>query len=1394
MEPSTILEAMRVHTADPGYDRVFVLGSFERRVTVYSQQVRALNLVHALFATNVLHDGARLAVIGGGVAGLTAAAGAKKRGVRVTVLEREADLLPLFRRPAPRWLHPGVYDWPLPGWSRRMANLPVMTWQAGLLATVVPQLRAAWQEEGEGVNVVTGATDTLLHPDAREPRLTWNAPRPSGGFRSDDGAFDAVIVAVGFGREPGSERDRGYWQPDDLDDTAWFDPARDERRSWLVSGCGDGGLTEVFRLCLKNFRHERIVEEFLSDPRIRPFIERIREIEADPRSMDPVAGARFLTTAYKELEAPFLVDKLAGLRREDTDVWLNGTGPDLFEPGASPANRFLLAQLRHAGAFRYLPGRIEGVSKAGGRVEVRIAGQTPRLLDRYVRRHGPIPALQEGFPDLWERSLHLRETWKRAPHLLDRTRTRTWAPGAFGPEDTTAVVDPEAPAHGFVAYVCASGADVGAHRVAAAAVVAEAGGVVRTPADRASLAEGVRLAGEADVVIAVVGHLTPRVPAPESGGDGEHTVTAYELEAARDATFAFVLGPNATGPKESDGFNDELVPEAEAKLRARVRQLRGLRTSLVDPTTITTEAELREHLGAKLQAWKTARAHPGAPPRTWTPRVEHPLQPARFFQGRTKLLAELDAWWAESTPADRVVGLVAIGGTGKTAVAERVLAAVRARPRAGGVLVWSFYERPDTSAFLEVAERYFCGVAGGVGEAGGRLERLKGALRGGEPHLLVLDGLERVQAEGTGGSRRGVLDDPALRHLLVALAVGLGNTRALVTSRFPLTDLEVVQGTGYRPVELDHLDEAAARAVLAAWGVHGDDASRDALAASVGRHALSVAVLGSYLGTFCGGDPAHAGSLDLTALAKEERQADKLTRVLGSLAAALTDPERQLMARLSLFTRGIAVGMLGSITTAGGSVSGILLGAGEARLVDMLERLRRLGLVFGYVDGTDLTWTAHPFVRDHFRGLLDVPAEQVHEVVRQRLAPGLEARPSALPMDTETLDRYERLIEETRLAGREAEAFDLYWYGLGHAEHLAWSVGEYARGERILAGFAHARHPEAVTSRLPERDRSILMTDWGTFADRLGDLWFGERCHREGAQTFLLAGEDDGADLENLASAMGKQGHLPSAEAAHDGSIERRARDDWYEGSRHAQRGGCVLLRGRLEDARTAFAHGHRLAGRQLQGLQAIGESELLFRTGNIAASRAHLQANRTWSAACGFNETLARLDLLEAHTWLPADPAAARAFLASARAWSTRTGDMEVTLGAHVVASAIALAEGDAPTAIAEATEGLPVADHWGWGLHAIDLRVARARARLAAGQPREALQDARAAYDAAVDPECDYAWGVADAAHLAGIAHARLGESALARRRLDEALAKREAIEHPGAGETRAALAALG
>src|SRR4029453_6507215 len=100
----------------------------------------------------------------------------------------------------------------------------------------------------------------------------------------------------------------------------------------------------------------------------------------------------------------------------------------------------------------------------------------------------------------------------------------------------------------------------------------------------------------------------------------------------------------------------------------------------------------------------------------------------------------------------------------------------------------------------------------------------------------------------------------------------------------------------------------------------------------------------------------------------------------------------------------------------------------------------------------DVTWSAHPFLREKFRDLLGCPVEDVFDVVARSLGARLEKRPETAPSDPHMLDRYERLIEATRLAGRENEALRLFWEGMDFRR--LFDEGEYQRIYRILASFS----------------------------------------------------------------------------------------------------------------------------------------------------------------------------------------------------------------------------------------------------------------------------------------------------------------------------------------------------
>lgn len=288
------------------------------------------------------------------------------------------------------------------------------------------------------------------------------------------------------------------------------------------------------------------------------------------------------------------------------------------------------------------------------------------------------------------------------------------------------------------------------------------------------------------------------------------------------------------------------------------------------------------------------------------PLLVHRLPPAPHFVGRADELSQLRDAWASGFRG--VLALVGLGGAGKTAVAAHFLddlLAGAAEPRPDGVFVWSFYQEPDAGLFVQEAYRYFGGGGGGGAAKGaGLLHLLRDALAESGPHLLVLDGLERVQRPD--GPDYGRVEDPLLRGLLARLAEGVGKASALVTTRFPVTDFFVGRTAhlpGYRHLDVGGLPLAAAIDLLRQRGVVGDDDGLAGLVQRYSAHALTLDHLGGVIGQFLGGDPGRAPEAPALAGPGADRQALRLARLLRAYEQHLPPEELALLCRLCLLRR-----------------------------------------------------------------------------------------------------------------------------------------------------------------------------------------------------------------------------------------------------------------------------------------------------------------------------------------------------------------------------------------------------------------------------------------------------------------------------------------------------------
>ena len=352
---------------------MYLIGSLERGLTVYSQQVRAHNLAWALWelSQRAHVKVGRVGVVGGGVAGLTVAACLLARfdksaePVTVTMFERLWDLCPLQQGADSRWLHPRIYGWPDRGSRAPGASLPVLNWSEGRASDVAGSIVRefghycqAFAKSEDRLQVFLGVKHFRI--DSSKNLVEWIGSKSNrsgtffyaGKMEGNSAPFDTIILAAGFGIETRSEKypTDSYWRNEQrgqpvLDGT---------RQTYVVSGFGDGALIDVCRLTIERFRQDTILYELFGND-----LETIESRLVDEFSLKPELNVfEFLKAREKDLLSA-TKDALAARVRKDTLVTLHISGKNnaihsfsqIFGPSSSFLNRLMVYLLYRCGAI-----------------------------------------------------------------------------------------------------------------------------------------------------------------------------------------------------------------------------------------------------------------------------------------------------------------------------------------------------------------------------------------------------------------------------------------------------------------------------------------------------------------------------------------------------------------------------------------------------------------------------------------------------------------------------------------------------------------------------------------------------------------------------------------------------------------------------------------------------------------------------------------------------------------------------------------------------------------------------------------------------------------------------------------------------------------------------------
>lgn len=316
----------------------YILGVFQPGITVYNQQLRSLNILHAMIETNVLTKEDKIAVIGGGIAGLTFATAALKLGYSIDLFEKSQILIPYQYGCETRRIHPHFYSWPESLTEYPYCDLPFFNWSHETASTVSKNIYDTFKgitkqakgqfREFRGTklskeDIKWGSRETIIEFDSKKGQKGKN--------------YSKVIVATGFGIEKRLELTLNsstkettstclsYWRNDEFEQASL---TKDIVNTYVISGTGDGALIDLFRLKMRGFTVKLLLDKLKANPsnykEIKIRLRLLRSKYEKQSVANKLKKNDFLYNEFKKLDSEGIINPLKSivenLLRKDTAV------------------------------------------------------------------------------------------------------------------------------------------------------------------------------------------------------------------------------------------------------------------------------------------------------------------------------------------------------------------------------------------------------------------------------------------------------------------------------------------------------------------------------------------------------------------------------------------------------------------------------------------------------------------------------------------------------------------------------------------------------------------------------------------------------------------------------------------------------------------------------------------------------------------------------------------------------------------------------------------------------------------------------------------------------------------------------------------------------------------
>jgi hypothetical protein len=408
--------------------------------------------------------------------------------------------------------------------------------------------------------------------------------------------------------------------------------------------------------------------------------------------------------------------------------------------------------------------------------------------------------------------------------------------------------------------------------------------------------------------------------------------------------------------------------------------------------------------------------------------------------GRVAEIGYLDRAWADSKV--NIVQIIAPGGTGKTAVADKWF---RGHVNESTIFAWSFYShgasenrQPSSDPFFAEILSFFNITIPQGASIWAYAEAIAAHLRR-ERVLLIIDGLEPLQ-DSTGEIR-----DSLIKALLQELRT---HNRGMVLCTTRVRIKELADDDHTRSLDLENLQPQDGACYLRELGVQGLDDELEQASKEFSNHALALTLLGTYIADFHQGDIRRRS--DIRELMVDEIDTGRhAKKVMASYAWMFEGkPELDILHALGYFNRPA-------------EPEAILLLLPQ--MSDLEYRAARSRLLKArLILGTDRTNQAgdldsHPLVREYFASVMQTTARNEFEAGHTKLYEFYCKKAADKPETREELIPLFHAVYHGCQAGRYEEVrANVYRDRINRGEnnfYLVRVLGQFATNLSLLANF-----------------------------------------------------------------------------------------------------------------------------------------------------------------------------------------------------------------------------------------------------------------------------------------------------------------------------------------------------